>query len=432
MNTFPYRAMPPPRNTPAADLASRPLIPLGQVHLAIPYLCYFFLEKRLASFVAKPFLEPLRRLERLLEAGFGARYQLPARLVAEWFAPLRWRLERRAGATAGRRNQRRPSRAKPGDTTLADYFPGESEAGLKRRLEAGEAGGVPIPIKMSYWQYYELVHAQNRAPLYNFIFYHARQNEDLAKELAQETWKEFWVRLPIYNPARSSPLTFLKRLAGHVLARHFAERRDYYSLWLLLASHAQCSNRAGEETVPAEEVERLRALAESQVRQRLPLREMYDELFALLVEGRLAPHKMLAFIGCKLLEWSPKEIVTELSTLTLRQIATHFEHKFADFSPLLATRAQAAFVALQAQMSSPGKAKGDVPGRPFGDIRLEEYLTGGSLKQKADNVVKWWDAVKKRLVARMLRQRRGALHELLEEVNSRRRGRDARKKGKPK
>lgn len=125
--------------------------------------------------------------------------------------------------------------------------------------------------------------------------------------------------------------------------------------------------------------------------------------------GTSPPHQLIAFGFCKLLEWTPADIVKELSDIRLAELAQRLENEYIERPGLSRERLRPHFIPLHDRMKLPfedavtdDKTRGiypQLPGRIVGKTTLRDYYTGTTESDWKANIVAWWWAVHRRVIA---------------------------------
>jgi RNA polymerase sigma factor (sigma-70 family) len=267
-----------------------------------------------------------------------------------------------------------------------------------------------------------------------FGFIRARTARDAdAQDVAQETRIEIWRKVSSYNPILGSFVTFAKFWASKKLLQHYdAEGRRQRVRVLFSELTTRFPDLEQEPEIEAL-VSRLRfqnpfALEneEETAAKEQNLVAVYEELLSLTFNGPSPPHQLIAFGLVKLLERRPREVVAEFSSLPLRVIEERLEIDYINNSQLPEGRVLPCFGQLRENLDwtfgevvkepRTRKTYPHLLPRVVGETILREYYTKQTEEGQADNIVKWWDAVSRRVWSEVQGLRQGALFNLLQAV----------------
>jgi hypothetical protein len=154
------------------------------------------------------------------------------------------------------------------------------------------------------------------------------------------------------------------------------------------------------------------------------LAEAYGELLRLTFNGTSPPHQLLTFGFVKLLGWKPRAVVASFSSVILCELEERLETAYSNRTQLKEDVVAACFAQLQKQMR---ETFGEVVKEPIirktyphllayvvGTTTLQQYFTEPDEEGQADNIVKWWAAVRRRAWKEVQRLTHGPLFELLQ------------------
>ncbi|MFN8633032.1 MAG: sigma factor [Chloroflexota bacterium] len=307
-------------------------------------------------------------------------------VAAAWEAPARVMDELRAGLV---------EQARRGDRqTLAEL---EDAAGLPADLavsllEARQAGSrSEAALNASFARLHER--------FADLVFGYVRpkvRSDDAAHDVCQQTWAQVWQRLATYDPLRGSFERFVKYWAHTFLKRHYDQRKAV-------------SLNDAEPLIGADHTWNERMI------QRVGAAEEYERLLRATFGSASPPHQLIAFGFCKLLEWRPAELVADRSDDPLRALELELERTYGGVlveSGGLSQAVAESFERLRLSMDQRFDVAVQDPktlathpalhARIVGDTAFRDYYTG----KPTDNVTQWWDAVKRRVMTELLRQRR--------------------------
>ena len=264
---------------------------------------------------------------------------------------------------------------------------------------------------------FDRLHTTYERAIFGFVRVRLANDED-AHDVAQETWLQVWQKLPTYDPARASFVTFVKYWAGVLLLRAY-ERRD---------------RRRGVEVLAQDLVKRIPELAEmdgaSDIFDRLAarsepdpepseMREVYGELLQATFSSPSPPHQLVAFGFIKCLGWTPRRVAAEVSDAALDSCAHHLERGYLDVSQLPDHLVRPAFDVLRqrlklrlAEAVADAKTQATYPElleRVVGTTCLRDYYTGDD---PSADLTQWWYAVYRRVRGDVQRRSEGPLFKL--------------------
>lgn len=266
--------------------------------------------------------------------------------------------------------------------------------------------------------------------VYGFIRARAYNDAD-TQELAQQTWLAVWRKLPTYNQARGSFRGFAKYWAGIMLLRYYEAYCHRHRMEMLFCELVARFPGLPQEEELDEVMARLTAHANRSAEEELLVSEekgdlatAYEELLHLTFNGSSPPHQLLVFGFVKLLAWTPRKIVAELSDILMRDLTERLEIGYVHESQLPKEHVRPCFQQLREQMKHPLRnAVTDLKTRKIythllnhlvGTTTLRDYYTGKTVEQHAADVTKWWDAVKRRVWSAVQGLARGPLLDLLQ------------------
>jgi RNA polymerase sigma factor (sigma-70 family) len=233
-------------------------------------------------------------------------------------------------------------------------------------------------------------------------FLRARANNDEdARDIAQETWLKVWKSAQNYDPSRGGWSTFLRTIANSTLLDYY--RKNYRPIEILFSDLQHQFSDAGD---PPEIGDLLARLTPAAIRQTPEgtLALLEDLALRLVFEGSSPPHQMIAFGFIERLGWKPQAIVEELSLHPLKQVEKTLEDEYLSTSRLSASVVRTRFQKLRECMS---RRLDDVVKeirtrevcREFlesvvGETLLRQYYT----HEPAQEISHWCQAVRRRIV----------------------------------
>jgi DNA-directed RNA polymerase specialized sigma24 family protein len=260
-----------------------------------------------------------------------------------------------------------------------------------------------------------------------FIRMRATQEAD-AQDISQNTWKTLHEKLALYDPSRPFR-PFALYWASIMLVRYYSAREARRKVEVLFSELRVRHPDLKEEDL-GEVVARFRAnstpSAEEAVigaEEATRLAGAYDELLHITFDGPSPPHQLLAFGFCKLLGWTPREVVSRYSETPLRHLVEELMSGYAEKALLAEDRIRLCFERLRQLMEHPvGEVISDpktqqtyraLLHRTVGNTTLGEYYTHPH--EPTANIVQWWDAVRRRVLSTVQRRSAGPLVALLSE-----------------
>ncbi len=263
----------------------------------------------------------------------------------------------------------------------------------------------PTPMPTDAINYQDLVEHHDQR-LYGY--FRARVGADqLARDLAQDTWTEVWPRIETYDPEIASFWRFTKNWAEIVLKRHWSGKSNSPIEWQ-----------------PPEGDDELPSAIENQPADDLPLDvcvELSRALFDLLVISMSCerPPNELVVFGFSKLKWKPLEIVDELSDQIIGQLARRLESDYAALvmSPDLAKAFAPLHAKMELQITEVARdrrtrnAYSHVPEKKTGALPLSAYFPPDADPQAF--VTRWWDTVRRTVFRNIQRTKPGSLSALL-------------------
>jgi hypothetical protein len=234
--------------------------------------------------------------------------------------------------------------------------------------------------------------------------------------------------MPLYDPARGPFRAFALHWAHIMLLRYystrrvrdrvevlFSELRMRYPDLEMTAEVGEIAARLTRHNRPSVEEE---AMSAEEATERAAV---YEELIRITFDGPSPPHQLLAFGFCKLLEWKPSEVVAHCSDTPLRALAEQFITAYVQKTLLAEPRIRSLFAGFRQRMECPvgevldektPQSHSALRGGVVSDTVLREYYT--STKDPAADVSHWWEAVRRRVVSAIQRQRTGPLAALIQ------------------
>ncbi len=254
-----------------------------------------------------------------------------------------------------------------------------------------------------------------------YIESHVYNNQD-AEDIAQDAWVAVLKNLKNYDHVHGSFLSFAKQRAHYELLRFFKVRKDRAKVHELFS---EFSARFPDAEFRDDDTEIIERIAQPHLRENedaIMRLSLYKNAIRIACGSPNPPHQSIVFGFCKLLEWKPGEVVEELSDIDLRELESRLEEEFHQI--VSDQKTLELFESLRARMplllkdaGIPPKTLGiylDLAERVVGGTFLREYYThkpentpeAKEYKKKAcDDVVRWWNAVFRRLIRELARKR---------------------------
>lgn len=219
-----------------------------------------------------------------------------------------------------------------------------------------------------------------------------------AQDLAQETWSTCLARKASFNPQYTF-YTFLRHFAKYKLLEYFQRHRRNLDLRTLLKEHPELESlsAAGDAIPQAGSRESGKAISSSP-----DARVMLQELLGLSFGCSVKPHQLLV-LGFRILEWRPREILVELSNLTLSDLAEKLSSEACRCFSIEGPQATRFFAPLTGVLKKKIAAvygepeyrdlQKRYPGVEAGETRLSDYLRDDAAKSLYD----WMDDIRTKL-----------------------------------
>jgi DNA-directed RNA polymerase specialized sigma24 family protein len=244
-------------------------------------------------------------------------------------------------------------------------------------------------------------------------------NTQAIDDLIQKTWIELWPQLASYDPARARFSTFATNWAGFIVRRYHASP-EYQGRERPISR----GRRDDADSDDDYNIDRLNARGEPV----FPAPEdpvdadVYDNLVTLIFATASPPHQLLVMGFVKGLEWRPRQVAAELADSQLRALAARFEADYLEQSEIPSHRVSPAFAPLRENVERRFadavhdpvtlKTYPALHDRVVGDTTLADYFTD----DPAADITQWWYAVKRRVIAEILRRGTGPLADMLRET----------------
>lgn len=290
--------------------------------------------------------------------------------------------------------------ARRGDTRALAELEGAAGIPAELVLALANARAAESRSNSTLDPIYTRLHEQFADNLLGFVRPKVR-SDDAAHEVCQQTWAHIWQILPTYNPLRASFERFVKHWAHRFLQRHYDQRK---TVSLEIAAPEIGADLGWNE----------RTL------RRVSAAEEYEQLLRVTFGSASPPHQLLAFGFCKLLEWKPAELVAERSDDPLRALERELARTYGGFlaesggpSPAVSESFERLRLAMDQRFEVAVQDPKTLATHPalhasiVGETAFRDYYTG----KPTDNITQWWDAVKRRALAELLRQRRASASE---------------------
>lgn len=394
----------------------------GPAPEVLVYLYSFCLGWRDAEVVRKLLDRPLRQLEEELESELGGNPALSKPAASEYLALLRAQLEQTCAAVARKQQQPPDGCLRPdallGDTTLREHrITDEVSGALAAVAVARRVRSTRCPWRSS--RVFAVFAAARQQDVFNY-FLKRICDPGVAEDLAQKTWmivlkdlRRFKTR---YRRKRGQLIAFVMHKARNVLLDHF--RRE------AATKRRQSLNEANRDLLEPESGDAGLLFPDLDRQTRTAIQA---QLLERLVQSRRPLHQILIFFLCRLLDWTPADILMAFSSSTLREVLFWVEKEFVAETALPRVAVRAAFKKLRARLKRRviDEIRGEERQEQFHSLlrqkldetRLGAYFPGHNPEERASKVVSAWSSVRKSLVTDTLRMAAGSLKELLEEMD---------------
>jgi len=224
-------------------------------------------------------------------------------------------------------------------------------------------------------------------------------------DIEQDVWITAFAKLALYDRNRGPFIAWARNLAHWRIIEHYRNRKregttfeDFDRRGLSRhAEDSETSNLLVKAQTPADPD---RVLAELELREHF-LRVTFC--------SELPPHQLIVFGFAKLLEWTPREIVAELSDLSLGDLHNRLECEYLQIVRMRRRVVHDCFRPLRERMEPPlGQVIADSNTRRLyedllclvaGKTILSNYYTR---RVPEENVAQWCGDVKKRILPRLL------------------------------
>jgi RNA polymerase sigma factor (sigma-70 family) len=264
---------------------------------------------------------------------------------------------------------------------------------------------------------FDRLHGLYEKVIYGFVRVRLADDGD-AQDLAQDTWLQVWQKLPTYDPARASFVTFAKYWASVLLLRAYDRRDRRRGVEVLVRDLIRHNlDLTGEEGV-GDILDRLTARA-AHAAEPDQLVEVYGELLRATFASPSPPHQLIAFGFIKALGWPPRRVAAELSDTRLDQAERQLELGYVEQSQLPDRHVGPSFDPLRQRMQLRfGEAVADrktqatyphLADHVVGETRLRDYYTGDD---PTTDLTQWWYAVHRRVRGDVQSRSAGPLFEL--------------------
>lgn len=256
------------------------------------------------------------------------------------------------------------------------------------------------------------------------------ENEQDAKDVCENILLTVWekTKAKTFDPAAGNFRSLVLYWRGIHLLRYFRELKDRQQYEKLLSELvASFPGFEGEQDIgePWDAIG-----AEAPQSEDIPV-EAYEELMRITFTGNSPPHQLLAFAFAKVIEWTPEEVESELSDLTLGELMLRLQSEFARILQHRANLLRECLLPLRKIMQDRlpfGRLKvhektlatyPELVDKIVADTRLRDYYTAkpespNYEEQCRANITAWWLSVQKRVLVDIKKQRPPALSDWLE------------------
>jgi RNA polymerase sigma factor (sigma-70 family) len=264
---------------------------------------------------------------------------------------------------------------------------------------------------------FDRLHGLYERAIYGFVRVRLADDAD-AQDVAQDTWVQVWQKLPTYDPARASFVTFVKYWASVLLLRTYDRRDRRRGVEVLVRDLVRHTPDLADEAGVSDILDRVSVQAEPSAEPE-QLLAVYGELLRAMLASPSPPHQLLAFGFIKALGWPPRRVAAELSDDQLDQIEAALEQAYRASSQLPDQQQQPSFDPLRQRLRlrfdeavPDRKTQATYPHlleRVVGDTLLRDYYTGA---EPTADLTQWWYAVHRRVQSEVQRRTSGPLFEL--------------------
>ena len=223
-------------------------------------------------------------------------------------------------------------------------------------------------------------------------------NLEDAQDLSQETWSICLARKASYN-SQFTFYTFLRHFAYYKLLDYFRRHRRTLDLRTLLKEHPELEllSETGDDILRPGSRESGMAIFSSP-----DARVMFKELLELSFGCPVKPHQLLV-LGFRILEWRPREILVELSNLTLFDLTNKLTSDACRHFSLEKSLSTQMFAPIASELKNTVAAvyveseycdlRNRYRDSLTGDTRLKDYLRTNAAKSLYD----WMNDIRRRL-----------------------------------
>jgi RNA polymerase sigma-70 factor (ECF subfamily) len=223
-------------------------------------------------------------------------------------------------------------------------------------------------------------------------------NLDDAEELAQNTWADCFKRKSSFDP-RYKFFTFLRGISRHKLLDHFRRHRRMSDLRVLVHDDPELKSVlvAGNDVSEPGDGDKRKIFFSSP-----DARVFSTELLELSFGCSVKPHQLLV-LGFRILEWKPREILAELSNLTLAELADKLASEACRCFAITGPKSARFLTPISSQLKQKVAAvyeepeysdlRNDYRNAAAGVTRLKDYLRTDAAKSLYD----WMDDIRTKL-----------------------------------
>lgn len=194
---------------------------------------------------------------------------------------------------------------------------------------------------------YQIYHREIRGYL------RARSPSADVNDLFQETWTQLWSKISDFDPARGNFAAFAKYWAGIMLLRYYDQRQKRSQLTELFSELAPEYETFGRDELAEQVVARAGNTLTSELQASLELTEAYRNLLFQTFGSGAPPHQLIAFGFCKLLDYTPRQFVTDASDINLFDLTLIFQRAYQNEAPALSSEIGMALQPLHRALPQP-------------------------------------------------------------------------------
>lgn len=285
--------------------------------------------------------------------------------------------------------------------------------------DAAVGCGLAAPDEKQRQQAFSELYESYRKRLLAFVRTRAH-SESEAEDIAQAVWARIWTNPPSYDPNKGPFWPFLAKAALGQSIDHYrsasrrADIKRSSDLLHRLAQYHGLDLGLEDERESAPEVA---DVTSSPADRAIHLEQAYSLLKrAFAVSGM--PHQLISFGFLKLVEWTPRELVSEQSDTPLQELLEELVLAIAQASELSDDQVQSVFLDIRSAMTHLVRDMAPGPHEHFPSHLLERVIGGTVLRQYFVGdpercVTSWAYNVTRRIIQSFRREQREFLEKEL-------------------